>query len=131
MVREAADKKCKQQQGLIMCGQKFGQECQIQAQRKERQQWTMKRQKFDSARTLRGMCFIDPEDAEFKETSKTLGKVGIVHGSSRALYGQEPPVQGILWQRTRHSQIEICMHRGSSLIRKEAFGVRDICKALY
>ena len=38
-----------------------------------------------------------------------------------ALQGQEPPVQGTLQQRTQHSQITVCMYRGSSRINEKAF----------
>ena len=36
--------------------------------------------------------------------------------------GMEFTAQRSLWQRTRHSQIEICMHRRSSCIYEESFG---------
>ena len=39
------------------------------AQRKEKQQWTIEKTKLNNARTLRGICFIDPYDKEFTETS--------------------------------------------------------------
>ena len=34
----------------------------------------MKKPKLDNARRLRGICFIDPEDKEFKETIKNTRK---------------------------------------------------------
>ena len=37
---------------------------------KEKQKWTNEKLHLDSARRLRGICFIDPEDTEFKETIK-------------------------------------------------------------
>ena len=42
------------------------------AQRKEKQKWAIekKKPKLDNARRLRGIYFIDPADAEFKETIK-------------------------------------------------------------
>ena len=57
---------------------------------------------------------MDPDDEEFKEIVKMLGKVGIVHGSSHPLQGPERPVQGRLRPRIRHSQIKACMHHGSA-----------------
>ena len=37
------------------------------AQRKEKQKWATEKPKLDNARRLRGISFIDPADAEFKE----------------------------------------------------------------
>ena len=36
--------------------------------RKEKQKWAIEKPKLDDARRLRGIYFIDPTDAEFKET---------------------------------------------------------------
>ena len=44
------------------------------AQLKERQKWSHEKPKLDSARRLRGIYFIDPEDKEFKETIKNARK---------------------------------------------------------
>ena len=44
------------------------------AQLKERQKWSHEKPKLDNARKLRGICFIDPEDKEFKETIKNARK---------------------------------------------------------
>ena len=41
------------------------------AQRKEKQKWA-KKWKLDNAGRLRGIHFIDPEDAEFKETIQKI-----------------------------------------------------------
>ena len=40
------------------------------AQRKEKQKWANQKPKLDNARRLRGIYFIDPADAEFKETNE-------------------------------------------------------------
>ena len=40
------------------------------AQKKEKQQWAIKKPKLENARALRGVHFIDPGDGEFKETIK-------------------------------------------------------------
>ena len=37
------------------------------AQGKEKVKWAIDKPKLDNARRLRGIYFIDPEDAEFKE----------------------------------------------------------------
>ena len=44
------------------------------AQLKEKQKWSHEKPKLDNARKLRGICFIDPEDTEFKETIKNARK---------------------------------------------------------
>ena len=44
------------------------------AQLKERQKWSHEKPKLDNARKLRGIYFIDPEDKEFKETTKNARK---------------------------------------------------------
>ena len=40
------------------------------AQKREKQEWANEKPKLDNARRLRGICFIDPEDGEYKETIK-------------------------------------------------------------
>ena len=44
------------------------------AKLKEKQKWSIEKQKLDNARRLRGIYFIDPEDMEFKETTKNARK---------------------------------------------------------
>ena len=44
------------------------------AQRMEKQQWAIEKPKLDSARKLRGICFADPDENEFKETIKNARK---------------------------------------------------------
>ena len=44
------------------------------AKLKERQKWSHETPQLDDARKLRGICFIDPEDKEFKETIKNARK---------------------------------------------------------
>ena len=44
------------------------------AKLKERQKWSHEKPQLDSARKLRGIFFIDPEDKEFKETIKNARK---------------------------------------------------------
>ena len=55
------------------------------SKRKEKQKWTIEKPKLDNARKLRGIYFIDPEDAEFKETMKNAQKIGNYDASSDAL----------------------------------------------
>ena len=40
----------------------------IAEQTREKQQWSIEKSTLDNSRKLRGICFIDPEDKEFKET---------------------------------------------------------------
>ena len=44
------------------------------AKLKEKHKWSDEQPKLDNARRLRGIHFIDPEDKEFKETTKNAGK---------------------------------------------------------
>ena len=44
------------------------------AKLKEKQKWSDEKPKFDNARRLRGIYFIDPEDKELKETIKNVRK---------------------------------------------------------
>ena len=44
------------------------------AKLKEKQKWSNERIHLENARKLRGIYFIDPEDTEFKETSKNARK---------------------------------------------------------
>ena len=41
---------------------------------KEKQKWSEEKFHFENARKLRGICFIDPKDTEFKETIKNARK---------------------------------------------------------
>ena len=38
--------------------------------RKEKQKWAIEKPKLDNARKFRGICFIDPDDGEFKDIMK-------------------------------------------------------------
>ena len=44
------------------------------AKLKEKQKWSGEKFHLENARKLRGICFIDPEDTEFKETIKNSRK---------------------------------------------------------
>ena len=44
------------------------------AKPKEKQKWSEEKIHLENARKLRGICFIDPEDTEFKETIKNARK---------------------------------------------------------
>ena len=48
----------------------MGKECQAE----EKQKWSSEKLHLENARKLRGICFIDPEDTEFKETIKNARK---------------------------------------------------------
>ena len=56
----------KRHPGLITYGEKNGKTC--QKQRNEQKSKSIKKPKLQNARKLRGIYFIDPADAEFKET---------------------------------------------------------------
>ena len=44
------------------------------AKLKEKQKWSHEKLYLENARKLRGIYFIDPEDKEFKETTKNARK---------------------------------------------------------
>ena len=44
------------------------------AKRKAKQQWIIEKLKFDNARQLRGIFFIEPDDEEFKHTIRNARK---------------------------------------------------------
>ena len=44
------------------------------AKLRENQKWSIEKPKLDNARRLRGICFIDTEDKEFKETIRNARK---------------------------------------------------------
>ena len=41
---------------------------------KKKQKWAIEKPRLDNARKFRGICFIDPEEKEFKETIKNASK---------------------------------------------------------
>ena len=56
------------------------------SKRKEKQKWAVEKPKLDNARKFRGVHFIDPADAEFKEIMKKCSqKVGNSDASRNAL----------------------------------------------
>ena len=64
------------------------------AQQKEKLKWAVEKPKLDNARSLRGIYFIDPADAEFK---KTVEKIAERVGSSDASFARSAKnVQGDL-----------------------------------
>ena len=64
-------KKIKQLPDLIICVLKFGPKLEKAAQKREKQDWAIEKQKLDNAPRLCGIYFSDPEDGEHKETTKT------------------------------------------------------------
>ena len=68
-----------------MYGQICGNICLMHQNVKKKQKWTIEKPKLDNAGKLRGIYFIDPEDAEFKETMKNAQKIGNYDASSNAL----------------------------------------------
>ena len=55
------------------------------AKLREKHKWAIEKPKLDNARRLRGICFIDFEDKEFKETIRNARKTGNINGSRHAL----------------------------------------------
>ena len=54
-------------------------------EKKEEHEWANEKPKLDDAWRLRGVYFIDLEDADFKETSKIKEKVGSSNGGGNAV----------------------------------------------
>ena len=71
---ESGRRKGKQRPGQITCGQKYGKMCQKQLNKKKSKSVLIEKPKVDNARKLRGIYFIDPKDAEFKETIEKAWK---------------------------------------------------------
>ena len=44
------------------------------SKRKEKQKWAIEKPKLDHARRLRGIYFIDPDDEEFKDIMRNVGR---------------------------------------------------------
>ena len=57
---------------MIFVALKFGPKWDIAVQKGEARLDESKKPKVGNARKLRGICFIDPEDGEYKKPSKTL-----------------------------------------------------------
>ena len=55
------------------------------AKLREKHEWAIEQPKLDNARRWRGICFIDAEDMEFKETSGNAKNFGNTDGPSHAL----------------------------------------------
>ena len=67
------------------------------AKRKEKQKWAVEKPKLDNAGRLRGIYFIDPADADFKETvENTRRKLEVPMTAAMALLDQGKKVQGNL-----------------------------------
>ena len=60
--------------GQIIYGQNFLEKVGKKAKLKEKQKWSYEKLHLENPRKLRGICFIDPEDTEFKETIKNARK---------------------------------------------------------
>ena len=64
------------------------------AELREKHKWAIEKPKLDHARRLRGIYFIEPEDKEFKETSRNARKqIGNANGSSHALQDMQEKQQ--------------------------------------
>ena len=67
MVCEATDKEAHDIQARLPVPEKW-KDMSEASKRKEKQNWAIEKPKLDNARRLRGIYFIDPASAEFKET---------------------------------------------------------------
>ena len=70
--------KFKEPPDLTMCGLKYGLKLEKPLTR-ERTRMVNEKPKLDNARRLKGICFIDPEGGEFKETIKNATRKLEVH----------------------------------------------------
>ena len=70
MVREETYKETKKLLVLTKCGQICGNVCLMQQRRKQTQDGLLRNPKFDNARQLSGIFFIEPNDEELKLTMK-------------------------------------------------------------
>ena len=57
-----------------MSGLKFWPKICKAAQNREKQEWAKEKPKLDSARKLRGIHFIDPDDKEYSDINKNAGR---------------------------------------------------------
>ena len=60
----------KRPQDTTMYGQLCGNTCQMHPNVKKTQKWAFEKPKLDNERRLRGTCFIEPDDEEFKRIMK-------------------------------------------------------------
>ena len=77
------------------------------SKRKEKQKWAIEKPKLDNARSLRGICFIDPANEEFKD----------VMNNARRKF--EVPMPAAMLCKTRR---EIRLHCRSRRVYEEAHG---------
>ena len=57
--------------------------------KQEKQEWSLEKSKFDTARKLRCICFIEPEDEEFERPLETKEKTRNFFGSGYALQDED------------------------------------------
>ena len=67
MVRGAVDEETHDIQAWLFVASDFGKTCQKQRNKKENQKWKIEKPKPHNARRTRGIYFVDPAEAEFKE----------------------------------------------------------------
>ena len=54
-------------------------------QKNDKKEWAIEEPKIDDARNMRGKCFIDLEDGQYKQTIKHARKIGSSNGAGNAL----------------------------------------------
>ena len=91
------------------------------AKKKEKQEWASENPKFDNARRLRGIDFIDPEDGEHKETIKNARKkleVPMVAAMPCKMgtkkRSKEPQATDCKRDHRIQRKDKVCMYRGSA-----------------
>ena len=118
MVRRAVDEEPNDIQAWLVLARDMERHVRSNATKK----WVIEKPKLGSAWRLRGVHFIDPVGADFKETIRNSAEeIGSSDASSNALQDQGKNVQGTC-RKSWCSQDVIRMHRWSRRIYQKAFG---------
>ena len=113
----------KRHPGLTSCGRRYGKYMSEASKRREKQKWAVEKPKFDNARTLRGIYFIDPADEEFKEIWKMCVENWKFRCQQQCL--AEPDAKSTaFWDKLWD---EIRMHRWRRRIYEKAYGRNSHC----
>ena len=129
--RGAAYKKNMQLQDLKIWCLKCGSMSKA-AQKMEKHEWAIEKPMIENARRWWGIYFIDPEDGEYRETTKNREeKVRDSDGGGDALQNGNS-AQRRCWKPQSESdesnkiqKTKLAWHRGSSWIHEEAFGTHS------
>ena len=72
MVRGETDKKTNDMKAGLSVARDLEKDMSDASKLKEKQKWAIEKPKLDSARRLRGVCFVDPADKDFKDIMKNV-----------------------------------------------------------